>query len=446
MAYRSSTGRKPDEYASKASHGYIIQDPGVVEFLKKCHLPGDEEKVDLPRDRLFPLEIPTNNPIKFVIAIDGGYTDVSVKKTYPSATLAFFQFGALFFKISDLEGLETQPFIDPSDIERLNNIERFKFSFPTKNINFDSEIDLINSCRRSLYDFFMQNPAPSENFLETLRWLVFSEFDAPQPEYNLASCPTCGKRDVSIQKSALLKDLTLSCPECHSVIFLTDIFRLHEAIDNELGAEGVLGYLTTLLEQIVLVHFIRSILQTKPALLGQTIFIKDGPLAFFGQTANMHKLFRHLMTYLQNKQQIFLVGIEKSGAFVEYATSIASKIPQNTMLLLDNDYIYKYIIPGKADPDNPYASTSYYGAKLIFRAEDDRIYVLTIPVNDSRVVLDPKKTDFPGLDVILQNVQKLKCDMYESSLVPIALANKLVSLANHPSAVILEKFAQETIG
>lgn len=446
MAYRSRKGRKPNEYASKASHGYIIQDPGVVEFLKRCHLPGDEEKVDLPKDRLFPFEMPRENPIKFVVAIDGGYTDVPVKKNYPSATLAFFQFGALFFKMSDLEGLERQPFIDPSDIERLNNIERFKFSFPTKNINFDSETDLINSCRRSLYNFFLQHPAPSENFLETLRWLVFSEFDNPQPVYHFASCPTCGKRDVPIQKSALSKDSTLPCPDCHGVIFLTDIFRLHEVVDNELGAEGILGYLTTLLEQIVLAHFIRTLLQTKPALLGQTIFVKDGPLAFFGQTANMHKLFRNLMNFLQDKHQIFLVGIEKSGAFVEYANSIASKIPQNSVLLLDNDYIYKYIIPGKANPNNPYASTSYYGAKLIFRADDDRVYVLTLPVTDAKVVLDPKKTDFRGLDVILRNVQKLKCDMYESSLVPIALANKLVSLANHPSAVILEKFAQETIG
>ncbi|AGF95661.1 hypothetical protein MmTuc01_0210 [Methanosarcina mazei Tuc01] len=35
-----------------------------------------------------------------------------------------------------------------------------------------------------------------------------------------------------------------------------------------------------------------------------------------------------------------------------------------TLLLINNNYIYKYIIPGKADPDNPYARTSYYGGKF----------------------------------------------------------------------------------
>ena len=31
--------------------------------------------------------------------------------------------------------------------------------------------------------------------------------------------------------------------------------------------------------------------------------------------------------------------------------------------------------------------------------------------------------------------------MYDDAVVPIALANKLISLANHPSKVLLEKFA-----
>jgi len=43
------------------------------------------------------------------------------------------------------------------------------------------------------------------------------------------------------------------------------------------------------------------------------------------------------------------------------------------------------------------------------------------------------------------NIDKLKCDMYENSLLPVALANKLVSLSNHPSSVLLEKFARQSI-
>jgi len=35
--------------------------------------------------------------------------------------------------------------------------------------------------------------------------------------------------------------------------------------------------------------------------------------------------------------------------------------------------------------------------------------------------------------------------MYDNSLLPIALANKLVSLSDHPSSVFLEKFAKRLI-
>jgi hypothetical protein len=61
------------------------------------------------------------------------------------------------------------------------------------------------------------------------------------------------------------------------------------------------------------------------------------------------------------------------------------------------------------------------------------------------VVLEPQKSDFKNIDAILNNIEKLKCDMYDNSLFPVALANKLVSLADHPSSVILEKFAKQSI-
>ena len=39
---------------------------------------------------------------------------------------------------------------------------------------------------------------------------------------------------------------------------------------------------------MIIVYLIKSILETKPSLLNETLIIKDGPLAF-GQTANIYK-------------------------------------------------------------------------------------------------------------------------------------------------------------
>lgn len=444
MSYTSKNGRRPNEYASKSSHGYIIRDPEVSEFLDKCDLPKMAEDVEVPANLQFSLEAVENNPIKNIVAIDGGRSEIFVRKDFPSSTLTFFQFGALIFKTEDLETISRKAFIDPEDMAKLNNIQRYKLSLPTKNILLKEASSFKESFRKTLFDFFVKGSS-GETFAETLRWLVFQEFDSPITEYTLASCPHCGQKDISLGIKTKKTDFTFQCTNCKGEIYLTDIFRLHEAIDDELGAGGVLGYVTVLIEQIILVHLIKAILETKPAILGETLFIKDGPLAFFGQTANMQKPLRYLTTFLSEKHNLFLAGLEKSGPFVEHADEIAKKLKPGTVLLLDNAYIYKYILPGKADPNAPYARSSYYGSKMIFKSIDEKIYVVTVPTKNADVVLAPKKSDFKNLDVILNNIQKLRCDMYDNSLFPVALANKLVSLADHPSSVILEKFAKGTI-
>ena len=285
-----------------------------------------------------------------------------------------------------------------------------------------------------------------ETFAETLRWLIFQEFDAPLDEYNLSTCPICAVGNIPLGAKIKKTDFSYQCPHCKEEIYITDVFRLHEAIDDELGAGGVLGYVNVLIEQIIIVYLIKAILETKPAILSETLFIKDGPLAFFGQTANMQKPLRHLTTFLTEKHNLFLAGLEKSGPFVEHADEIGKKLKPGTILLLDNAYIYKYVLPGKVDNTAPYARSSYYSGKMIFKSADGKIYVVTIPSKSADVVLAPKKSDFHNLDAILMNIQKLRCDMYDNSLFPVALANKLVSLANHPSSAILEKFAKKTIG
>jgi hypothetical protein len=150
-----------------------------------------------------------------------------------------------------------------------------------------------------------------------------------------------------------------------------------------------------------------------------------------------------MVVYLFEHHDLYLAGLEKSGAFVEHADEVGNKLKGGEILLLDNDYIYRYILPGKADVSSPYGRTTYYGNKLIFKTEAGGLYVVTVPTG--QILTHPKREDLRNLDVILHNVQKLKCDMYDSALIPVALANKLVSLANHPSSTILKAFALRNV-
>jgi len=443
MSYGNDYSNKPFERASKTSHTNIINDTTVQSFLSKCKIPPYHEEIDDKDIELHMLEELTENPIKNIITVDGGYTNVFVKEDFPSSTIAFFQFGALFFKHQDLLNLKEKPFIDPEDFSKLQNIQRIKLVVPTKGIALDGEIDFLSSVRRTIYEFFISQPEKN-GFMDALKWLIFEEYKTTNGRdvWHLATCPHCSA-GVDIQRKDVRNDYTITCPHCNEKIYLTDILRLHEAIDNELGAGGILGYLTTSIEQIIIVYLIKQMLNIKPSLLTQTLFVKDGPLAFFGQTANLHKPMRELMTYLNQHHAIYLVGLEKSGSFVEHAVQASKKMLPKQMLLLGNSYIYKYIIPGNGRDNEPYASSSYYGHKLIFKSEHNNVYVATIP--NTQAMVEPQISDYININEILYNITALKCDLYYNSLVPVVMANKLVSLADHPSSDLLKAFAQEQL-
>lgn len=442
MSYGNDYSNKPFERASKTSHTNIINDTTVESFLSKCKIPPYHEEIDDKDIELHMLEELIENPIKNIITVDGGYTNVFVKEDFPSSTIAFFQFGALFFKHQDLLNLKEKPFIDPEDFSKLQNIQRIKLVVPTKGIALDGEIDFLSSVRRTIYEFFISQPEKN-GFMDALKWLIFEEYKTTNGRdvWHLATCPHCSA-GVDIQRKDV-QNYTITCPHCNEKIYLTDILRLHEAIDNELGAGGILGYLTTSIEQIIIVYLIKQMLNIKPSLLKQTLFVKDGPLAFFGQTANLHKPMRELMTYLNQHHAIYLVGLEKSGSFVEHAVQASKKMLPKQMLLLGNSYIYKYIIPGNGRDNEPYASSSYYGHKLIFKSEHNNVYVATIP--NTQAMVEPQISDYININEILYNITALKCDLYYNSLVPVVMANKLVSLADHPSSDLLKAFAQEQL-
>jgi hypothetical protein len=442
MAYSRRLGRRPMEQASKTAHSHVINDPAVQAFIGRCARPKTADEVQLDAHTLVDVAPVSPNPIRHVVAVDSGFTEVAVDSSFPSSTLGFFQFGILTFSISDLEGLGQLRFIDPDDMAKLKQIERLKLALPLRNIALADHGSLVASVRRALHEFFAQ-ARDGTSLLETLKWFVFEEYGAPSPHYDLASCPVCLHPGVKLLRAAVLPDGCVPCSSCGTPLYLTDVFRLHEAIDEEMGAGGVMGYVTTLLEQILLVHFVRLVLKHRPALLSEVLLIKDGPLAFFGQTANMHRKMRSLVRFLLDHHGLYLAGLEKSGAFVDHAAELASVLPAGKALLLDNDYIYRYIIPGKADPANPYGGTTYYSSKLIFKSSHSRVYVATLPTREP--LLKPTPADLPNLQAVLSNIEKLHCDMYDDALLPVALVNKLVSLSNHPSAKILQRFAVDAV-
>jgi hypothetical protein len=442
MGYMNRFGKRPPELASKSAHTQIVNDPDVVAFLEHCDLPKLAEDVVIDAASIVEYSPVSPNPARHVVAIDAGYSEVVARAEYPSAVVCFFQFGALFFAVADLDNLDDTPFIDPGDIAKLKQIQRLKLTLPIKNVRYGNQRTLTHSVRQALFEFFCQK-VDGESLVETLRWFLFEEYRGEQAktEWILASSPYRDASNLCLRRADLRGDFTWA--SAHGPIYLTDVFRLHERIDDELGAGGIEAYTMTAIEQLLVAHAIRLILQTKPSLLNELLFVKDGPLAFFGQTARMHEPMRALACFLLDNYNLFLVGLEKSGAFVEHAHEIKEKLRLGSALILTDEYIYRNVIPGTPDPSSAYGRTTYYGAKIIFRTPTGAVHVASVPTRSP--MSEPTAGDLANLPVILTNIEKLRCDMYDDALLPVALVNKLVSLSNHPSSKILQQFAKGTV-
>lgn len=441
MAYDS--GRRPFEGASKSNHIHIIKDASVKAFLESHEVPKEGLSVSLLSNYLVDVDYTVSDEIEYVIAVDGGDTSVPVKSKFPSSVITFFQFGANLLTLTDLKSLKNEPFISPESIAKLKSLERIKFTLPTKNIGLlledGTRATLNYSVRKSIYEFFKK-----QEYLPTLKWFLLREYNANPTPYSLASHPqNPNTKNIIISPAEISSEFIIE--HTNGEIFLTDIFRLHELIDEDQGAGGIVGYLRNVIEHFILIDTLRAVLKRRKSSLKEILFIKDGPLGFFGQTANMHEPMRDLINFLHKDAAVYLCGIEKSGPFVDHALEIADKIKPGQAYLLSNFHIYKYIKPGDPQNSDPYGSTSYYGGKVIFKSRDERLYIVSIPTPNREFVLDPKKLDYYDLDVVLKHIETLKSDMYDNSLLPIALANKLVSLSDHPSSVLLEKFAKKTV-
>lgn len=439
------------ERGSLIAHSYIINDEEVKQYLNSCEIPVEAEDVHLNESLQHDIVYPEKNTIEFIVAVDGESTTIPVKKSFPSSLITFFQFGSLLIKGSDLDEMEKKPFVSPSDINKLKKIEREKFVLPTKNVALKKGIDFRTTVREAIQEFFKKKHSGTTSILETLYWFIFEKYNpsSTKNDYKLSQCPHCGTNHIVLNKDTIdFKSYSWNCThdKCGKEILITDVFRLFEKVDDNAGATGIITYLESVTESFLTLHSIKRLLEIEDGLVDRFLFVKDGPLSFGGETANMYKPMQALLTYLNKTNKINLVGVETSGAFVDHARQIKDKLNPGQVFLLNNEHIYSYIQVGDHKQQR-YGSSSYYSGKFIYKSFDGRVYVLTLPVeNHNTYYNQPELTDLKNIQEILMNIDKLRCDIYENALIPVAVANKLISLTNHPSSKVLEKFAKKSMG
>ncbi len=440
MGYGSSN-QKPIEFAGKTGHIEFINKENE-KFLLECFIPQENTSSTFLEKIVYKFKsIETN--IRYVIAIDGGISFISPKKDYPSSEFVAINIGALLLDISKIEDLHREPFISPKEINKVKNIGKYQLLVPIKNVMHPKYKTFTEFVRGTIHEFFLK-----EDFelAESLKWLAFREFNIPEKEWNLATHPYGNKKNIKLIRNNFDENFTII--DEGKPVYIIDILRLHELIDEHIGARGIVNYLLSVIEQMLMVSVIKKIYTKNPKKLSEFLFILDRPLAFFGQTANLHKPMRELISFITNQDiQLNIVGLEKSGAFVEHAKALIKSgfLKKGQYVLLSNDYIYNNILPRNLNQYALYGSSTYYGGKLIFCSKEGNVNICTIPIDKYENIKKPSPINFINLDIILSMLEKLKCDMYENAILPIALINKAVSISKYPGEVSLERFVKEFI-
>jgi hypothetical protein len=149
-----------------------------------------------------------------------------------------------------------------------------------------------------------------------------------------------------------------------------------------------------------------------------------------------------------------MVGIEKSGAFVDHANAIADFMAPGSIMTLDNTYIAEKIRLRASD--DVYGVDEFYGRRLFYKTSTDQMIVFTIPRVPAGQPYEPAGPDrtnpsedlssYPGLRAIVEALDRLQTRLYPNAVIPVALAHSEASLPLGTGRSVLTLLAQQHLG
>jgi hypothetical protein len=268
--------------------------------------------------------------------------------------------------------------------------------------------------------------------------------DAPPLPVRVMECPSCERPDI------YASELGVVCQGCGTVVYPTDRLRLHEEFDPWGSNLTVAGRFLSAVEHLTTASMLLWLFERNPVALGRVGFIVDGSLAVHGPTAPLRvpllSMWQDICRELTANHHGLpvLVGVEKTGHFVDHGHAIRKHLPKGFLMQLPRDYIAEHI----RFRDSMFGRETYYGRAFLYHTTDGRIHVLTVPPTngvaygrDDRVELD----DYPTLLATCELIERVGTGLYEDALMPVALAHKWASVPLRATQTVLRLFFEENV-
>ena len=244
------------------------------------------------------------------------------------------------------------------------------------------------------------------------------------------------------------------CTACNEPVFLTDWLRLHEDISDFGNNTSAMTRMMNAVEHLLIAGLIHQVFKANPRALSKMAFVMDGPLAIFGQPAKLHSrimsLFQAINLRLRELrlEPLLVVGLQKTGEVMDHANLLNKFLPNGVIRLLDDDYRNKYI-KGNDSPASNFGNETYYGQDFLFKTERGRIFNFAVPypfASKGRAAeqkaFATAKADIGNYGSLIERacdlVRHFELDLYESAIVPVALAHRHASISIVPGGKVLD--------
>ncbi len=452
------------DLTDRTTHVDIVNNPDIQHFLSNCKYmiePTGEEATQIASlfsgapscKHLLP-----NN----IIAIDGGNYEASIDENLPFTRLGYVKVGNILIKRNSFTELGSERFIDPFKVAQITkNNAATVFAFPSSNMVYKGQTTVRDSFRLAMDGYlykYRTNPADSKTSLRSTLFKLASyrsniKQASAAAELILHKCPNpeCNAEDIPVWDIAESQQ----CPTCHHTIYPSDCLRIWEEVDDNSSNQTALTRFTNVVEHLFAMHYIRMVVENSPNSFVDTLsnlcFFMDGPLAIFGNSAWVHASILKYLAELNKtmrahgKSDILILGLCKSGAVYDYFKLIDTDLSENSIYCLTDKIRERYVNFNRTSSETTFGNETYYGQDFIYKTASGRLFVFNIPYpvatksSTTNFELEKSKIEnYANLGTYLSLLNDFECDLYESAVVPVALAKRHTAISLNPGSKVLD--------
>lgn len=422
----------PVELANKVGHVKLIKDPTIQRMIEAF-----EDSRPLPSgsypNRTGRVDLNGECPVEQVITVDGGHQAVP-NIARPERQVGFIQVALQMVRLETIEFLRQNPMADPRDVQRRLSAytHHILAALPVAGVHIPG-LSVRESLREVVHRFILHY-----DLYAALSFLVYRQWEKSPGDLPSMDCLFCTGR-FELPRGAL----EFVCPKCSHKHRLSDYLGLSDQDSEERSTAETVSNLRTVLEALALFSLIVRF-RDKESVMSRTLFVLDGPLLLRAQLSRLVEPIRGLIQHQKEAgSPLYLVGVEKSGGFRDFADSYSHLLPEvGDFLLPDARFIVEEINGRSFDPAT-YRNRVNYGSKLVVRLGAHHVLALNLPTGNFSV--SPQFDDLVGFEVSARCLSKLLSFRYENALMPLVLANSSASISNQPSGSILAQFVDRVI-